>query len=526
MKIDYVIPTYNSASLLDKCLTAIKKYGNPNNIIIIDNFSKDKTIEIAKKYDCKIVQTNATLGECRLIGAENAETRWISFIDSDVIINVNWKNIFKYINIKSAGAIQADPKDVGKDVSAFKCESPYNLKKLQRGFTGATVIRKDIIKDADIKDCNAFEDWFLTQHIIKKGYSWIVVPIIVDHYSSEEGLYYKKRMWHSSALRYYYKNKKIDFFVFTYLFLRYFLWYLKIGEFKSMFYFLFGIIKPEYFVMSRKSNKKKGDKMNNIRNDFVSVVIPTYNRPDALINLLKSLEDQTFKNFEVIAIASDDKTVNIAKSYKKNCPYPLEIDAMPNSREMTARNKGISLAKATIIAFTDDDCIPDNDWLTNGVKYFKNSNVEGIEGVIYSNERGNIVHRTPQILKPSNFVHGRTANMFYRKQILEKVNGFDERFAITTPRGKIGHRGDTDLAWRVQNYGEIPFASDVKVFHPLRKTTLKNVIKDTKSHMLTSLLLKKHPDRAKDVLYLTLFPITTTSPLKIFWFLRGLIKGI
>lgn len=258
----------------------------------------------------------------------------------------------------------------------------------------------------------------------------------------------------------------------------------------------------------------------------VSVVIPTYNRPEMLINLLKSLEELTFKNFEVIVIASDDKTVNLAKSYLKTCPYPLEIDAMLNSGEITARNKGISLAKSTIIAFTDDDCIPDNDWLKNGIKYFENSNVVGIEGVIYSNEKGNIVRRTPQILKPSSFIHGRTANMFYGKQILEKIHGFDERFAITTPRGKIGHRGDTDLAWRVQNYGEIPFASDVRVFHPLRKTTLKKVIKDTKSHMLTSLLLKKHPERAKDVLHLTLFPITTTLPLKIFWFLVGLVKGI
>ncbi|NAS88923.1 hypothetical protein C4E24_04195 [ANME-1 cluster archaeon AG-394-G21] len=199
---------------------------------------------------------------------------------------------------------------------------------------------------------------------------------------------------------------------------------------------------------------------------------------------------------------------------------------MSNSGCNAARNKGISLAESTIIAFTDDDCIPDNDWLKNGITHFENSNIVGIEGVIYSNEKGNVVQRTPQILKPSNFVHGRTANMFYRREILKKVGGFDERFVITTPRGKIGHRGDTDLAWRVQNYGKIPFASDVKVFHPLRKTTLKNVIKDTKSHMLTSLLLKKHPDRAKDVLYLTLFPITTTSPLKIFWFFRGLIKGI
>ena len=265
--------------------------------------------------------------------------------------------------------------------------------------------------------------------------------------------------------------------------------------------------------------------MNNIRNDFVSVVIPTYNRPDMLINLLKSLEGQTFKNFEVIVIVDgDDKTANIVKNYKKNCPYPLEVEVISNSGCNAARNKGISLAKFNIIAFTDDDCIPDNDWLKNGIKYFENSNVVGIEGVIYSSEKSNVFHNAPQILKPSSFVHGRTANMFYRKNILEKVGGFDERFMIVTPRGKIGHRGDTDLAWRVQNYGKIPFASDVRVFHPLRKTVLKKSIKDTKSHMLTSLLLKKHPDRTRDVLHLTLFPITTTFPLKVFWLLIGLIK--
>jgi len=94
---------------------------------------------------------------------------------------------------------------------------------------------------------------------------------------------------------------------------------------------------------------------------------------------------------------------------------------MLNSGEMTARNKGISLTNSPIIAFTDDDCIPDNDWLKNGIKYFENSDVVGIEGVIYSSGKSSVFHNAPQILKPSNFVHGRTANMFYREDILEKV---------------------------------------------------------------------------------------------------------
>jgi len=103
-KINYIIPTYNSASLLDECLIAIEKYGNPNNIIVIDNFSTDKTIEIAKSHACKIIQTNTTLGECRLIGIENAETGWVTFVDSDVILNENWAGIFTYIHMKTVSA--------------------------------------------------------------------------------------------------------------------------------------------------------------------------------------------------------------------------------------------------------------------------------------------------------------------------------------------------------------------------------------------------------------------------------------
>jgi glycosyltransferase involved in cell wall biosynthesis len=117
----------------------------------------------------------------------------------------------------------------------------------------------------------------------------------------------------------------------------------------------------------------------------VSVVIPTYNRPDMLITLLKSLENQTFKNFEVVVVVDgDDKTANIVKNYKKNCPYPLEVEVIPNSGCSVARNRGISLAKSNIVAFTDDDCVPDNDWLKKGIMYFENSNVVGIEGVIYT----------------------------------------------------------------------------------------------------------------------------------------------
>jgi len=259
----------------------------------------------------------------------------------------------------------------------------------------------------------------------------------------------------------------------------------------------------------------------------VSVVIPTYGRPDNLKRLLDKLEHQTFEDFEVIVVVDGDKkTFEALSDIKNKKPYPIKLKFIPNSGCNVARNKGIEIAEGKIIAFTDDDCIPDDDWLENGVKYFKYPEVVGVEGVIYSERKGDAIHRTPQILERKNIISGKTANMLYRKDILEKVGGFDQRFTIKISRGKIGYRGDTDLAWRVEKYGKIPFAKDTRVFHPVDKTTLKKELKNSKYFMLSSLLLKKHPDRIKDIIQMTFFPVTPSVPLKVFWMFVGLGRKI
>ena len=256
----------------------------------------------------------------------------------------------------------------------------------------------------------------------------------------------------------------------------------------------------------------------------VSIIIPTYNRQNKLQHLLKILEKQTLKDFEVIVV-NDGGCIKL-DSYIGKCPYKLQIMNIPNSGCNTARNKGIENAKASIIAFTDDDCIPDKKWLENGLKYFRNPKVVGVEGLIYSERKGDATHRTPQILERKGLIKGKTANMFYRKKILKKIGGFDRNFSVKISRGIIGYRGDTDLAWRVEKHGEIPFAKDVRVFHTVDKTSLKKELLNSIFFIFSSLLLKKHPDRFRDVIRLTLFPVTPSIFLKIFWLNAGLLKDI
>ena len=65
MNISIIIPTYNSENYIFKCLASIKKqkYNKKKEILIIDGGSKDNTIKIAKKFNCKIFKNKLRTGE-------------------------------------------------------------------------------------------------------------------------------------------------------------------------------------------------------------------------------------------------------------------------------------------------------------------------------------------------------------------------------------------------------------------------------------------------------------------------------
>ena len=69
------------------------------------------------------------------------------------------------------------------------------------------------------------------------------------------------------------------------------------------------------------------------------------------------------------------------------------------------------------------------------------------------------------------------------------MNGFDERFR--------DFREDTDLAWRVMEFGDIPHARDAVVFHPPHLATVEreSQVERAKMFRLDPLLLERHPDK-------------------------------
>ena len=95
----------------------------------------------------------------------------------------------------------------------------------------------------------------------------------------------------------------------------------------------------------------------------ISVVIPTFNRAEILREALISLAKQTRLPEEVVIVDnnSSDNTKEVAESFSPqlNIKYVMER----TQGTSTARNTGIKSASGDIIAFIDDDCLADREWL-------------------------------------------------------------------------------------------------------------------------------------------------------------------
>lgn len=83
--VSVIVPTKNSAAFLDACLSSIKKQNYSNiELLVIDNFSNDETISVAKKYANNVIQIGPERSAQRNIGVKQAHGEFVAIIDSDM----------------------------------------------------------------------------------------------------------------------------------------------------------------------------------------------------------------------------------------------------------------------------------------------------------------------------------------------------------------------------------------------------------------------------------------------------------
>lgn len=220
---------------------------------------------------------------------------------------------------------------------------------------------------------------------------------------------------------------------------------------------------------------------------FFSLVVPTYDRHLQLEKLLHSLQNQVERDFEVIIVdQSDDPYAGADNIYG----FPVTYYHTPVRGAVRARNTGAMLAQGKIIAFLDDDCLPAADWLLNARAYFDNPDTVGVEGLIYSDHLCDSDWR-PVTNIDFEGIGFMTANLLVRSSIFQFLGGFDLQF------DHPHFREDTDFGWRMQEIGKVPYANNVKVFHPAhsRISERESAATRDKFFQKDALLYRKHPEK-------------------------------
>jgi glycosyltransferase involved in cell wall biosynthesis len=112
---------------------------------------------------------------------------------------------------------------------------------------------------------------------------------------------------------------------------------------------------------------------------LVSVIIPTYNSSRTLYKCLRSVEDQTFKNYEVIIVDgfSRDETKNIALRFVNHNPSYRYIE-IPYKFQAQKRNVGIKASRGKYIFFLDSDQYMKPKLLESALNYAEQENIEAL----------------------------------------------------------------------------------------------------------------------------------------------------
>ena len=194
----------------------------------------------------------------------------------------------------------------------------------------------------------------------------------------------------------------------------------------------------------------------------VSLVIVSRDRPAELCRLLVSLRYLNYPNFEVVVVSNSDPKQDFPAVYNIENIKFVRCDAANISM---ARNMGIAASGGSIIAFCDDDAVPESSWLDYLTEPFSDPGVAAAGGYVRARNgisfqwKGRSFDRfgahqeleldevTPTIFSPSSRVNIKTegTNCAFRKQVLIDLGGFDENF--------VYYLDETDLNARISIAG-------------------------------------------------------------------------
>lgn len=261
-----------------------------------------------------------------------------------------------------------------------------------------------------------------------------------------------------------------------------------------------------------------------INNYSISVIIPTFNGEQRIEKCINALSVQDYgQDFEIIVVddGSIDNTVEVLTKYSN-----VKVISQNNQGPAAARNNGASQASGEIILFTDDDCIPQENWLSEMLLPFKDENISGVKGAYKSTQKSPVArfvqyeyeekYRYMNQFEYIDFID--TYSAAYKKEVFRKFNGFNADFPVACAE-------DVELSFRIANAGhKLVFNPNaiVEHFHP--DTLIWYIKKKFKFAFWRMAAIKLQPNKAKGdshtpntmKIQLALFPFLLLFPGAIF----------
>jgi cellulose synthase/poly-beta-1,6-N-acetylglucosamine synthase-like glycosyltransferase len=227
-----------------------------------------------------------------------------------------------------------------------------------------------------------------------------------------------------------------------------------------------------FWLVRREAGKGVGPL--NSKTPRFSVIVPTHERPEALRRCLEGFANLDHSSWDLIVVNDGG-----ANSFRKvdeglRSRLPLRLVDAPHAGPASARNLGARLAQGEFLAFTDDDCIPEPDWLTAFERGFETTDADVLVGECLNPHAGNVPAMTWQLYlafmfelsrdKAGNALMVPSNNVAYRREAFWSVGGFDDSFP--TAAGE-----DMDLAYRIVEHGYRQRHLDsARVWHDHRNT--------------------------------------------------------
>ena len=236
---------------------------------------------------------------------------------------------------------------------------------------------------------------------------------------------------------------------------------------------------------------------------FYSVIIPVYNRPDEVDELLQSLAKQEYKHFEVI-IVEDGSTIpckTVADAYAGK--LDLKYFHKSNEGRSIARNYGIEHSCGEYLVFFDSDCIIPPQYFETLETELRNNYADCFGGPDAAHSSFSDVQKAINFSMTSFLTTGgirggkikldkfvpRSFNMGYSRKVWETVGGFREMFSE-----------DIDMSTRIRNAGfKIRLFRDAFVYHK-RRVDFSKFCRQTYVFGMSRITLKLlYPDSLKIV---------------------------